>query len=102
VGGLLADAVPARVGVVAWEGDADLPGDRLLLDGRPLSPWAGDHSRENVMDGSARGAVGPALSFGTDVDDFPAVLDGGAELALTTRQDAYLPGAISVVAPIRG
>ncbi|WP_433331464.1 sigma-70 family RNA polymerase sigma factor [Spirillospora sp. CA-294931] len=101
VGGLLATAEPARIGVVAWEGDADLPGDRLLLDGRPLTPEGGDADAGNVADGSAAGAIGSELTFGIDVDYFSSRLDSGRRLSFTTRQDAYLVGVVSVTAPMR-
>ncbi|GAA2621655.1 sigma-70 family RNA polymerase sigma factor [Actinomadura fulvescens] len=101
VNGLLATAEPARIGVVAWEGDAGLTGDRLLLGGRPLTPAAGDRSADNVADGSANGAIGAELTFGIDVDYFSTRLDGRGTLRLTTRQDAYLAGVITVTAPMR-
>ncbi|GAA1566843.1 hypothetical protein GCM10009678_57190 [Actinomadura kijaniata] len=101
VNGLLAAARPARIGLVAWEGDADLSGDRLLLDGQPLTPAAGDRDAGNVLDGSSDGAVGPGLTFGIDVDYFTAVLDGHATLTLTTRRDALLAGVVTVTAPMR-
>jgi RNA polymerase sigma factor (sigma-70 family) len=103
VNGLLATAEPARIGVVAWEGDADLKGDQVQLDGRALTPAAGGGTRtaDNAMDSSAAGAVGPALTFGVDVGYFTATLDSGKTLSLTSRQDAYLAGVVTVTAPMR-
>ncbi|MFI0448161.1 sigma-70 family RNA polymerase sigma factor [Actinomadura sp. 6N118] len=101
VNGLLATTEAARIGVVAWEGDAGLQGDRLLLDGRPLTPAAGDRSPGNVADGSANGAIGAELTFGIDVDYFLTRLDGARKLRLTTQQDAYLVGVVTVIAPMR-
>ncbi|MGI5166351.1 sigma-70 family RNA polymerase sigma factor [Spirillospora sp. CA-253888] len=101
VNGLLAAARPARIGMVSWEGDADLPGDRLLLDGTPLDPGTGDHSANNVLDASALGAVGTKLTFGIDVDCFSTKLGDRATLTLTTRQDAFLTGVVTVTAPMR-
>lgn len=96
VGGLLAAGRPGRVGAVVWEGDADLSGDRLLLDGRPLVPAAGDRDPGNVFDGSARGAVGPGLSFGVDVDDFSAFPRNYRTLTFHAGRDACLPGVVTV------
>ncbi|WP_307796703.1 sigma-70 family RNA polymerase sigma factor [Actinomadura barringtoniae] len=103
VNGLLATAQQARIGVVAWEGDADLKGDRVLLDGRPLQPAAGGgiRSADNALDSSAAGAIGPALTFGVDVGYFAATLDSGKTLSLTSKQDAYLAGVVTVTAPMR-
>ena len=43
----------ARVGLVAWEGDAGIDGDILTLDGARLTPALGDASDTNVADSSA-------------------------------------------------
>ncbi|MEU6033771.1 sigma-70 family RNA polymerase sigma factor [Actinomadura sp. NPDC047616] len=102
VGGLFTGARPGRVGAVTWEGDADLPGDRLLLDGRPLVPASGDRDPRNVLDGSADGAIGPGLSFGIDVDVFPAFLRRAGTVAFTTGRDACLPGVLTVAGPFPG
>ncbi|WP_269769165.1 hypothetical protein [Nocardiopsis gilva] len=99
--GLLPAAVPATVDVVAWEGDADLPGDQVLLDGTALTPQGGDADPNNAFASSARGAVGPPLAFGTDVVRFNPVLPRDPEVRLVTRQDAYLAGAVAVTAPMR-
>ena len=101
VDGLLAAAAPARIGLVGWEGDADLPGDRLLVDGKALTPLGGDRDSGNVMDSSAAGAVGPRLTFGTNVDEFATVLGARQTLSLTTKEDAYLVGVVTVTAPMR-
>ncbi|WP_067486231.1 sigma-70 family RNA polymerase sigma factor [Actinomadura hibisca] len=101
VNGLLASARPARIGLVSWEGDADLPGDRLLLNGTPLTPGTGDGAAGNVLDSSAFGAIGTKLTFGIDVDCFSATVTDRATLTLTTRQDAFLTGVVTVTAPMR-
>ncbi|XVQ11274.1 sigma-70 family RNA polymerase sigma factor [Spirillospora sp. CA-255316] len=91
-----------RIGLVAWEGDAGLAGDRLLMDGRELVPAGGDGTPGNVLDGSAAGAIGPAMTFGTDIDDFSARLGRSRGLALVTRRDAVITGVVTVTAPSGG
>ncbi|MBV2364912.1 RNA polymerase subunit sigma-24, partial [Streptomonospora sp. NEAU-YY374] len=97
--GLLPSAVPATVDVVAWEGDAGLGGDRVLLNGRPLAPSGG--TAGNAFTGTARGARGNPHGFGADVRRFSAVLPREPELRLVSAQDAYLAGAVAVTAPLR-
>ena len=99
--GLLPAAVPARIGVVAWEGDAGLAGDRITLGGHALRPAEGDRDAGNVMDGSAHGATGPSLTFGVDVKTFQARLPAHPKLRFTTYQDAYLLGVITLTSPMR-
>ncbi|POM26566.1 RNA polymerase sigma factor [Actinomadura rubteroloni] len=99
--GLLAAARPATIGLVAWEGDADLPGDALSLAGRPLTPLTGDRSPNNVLDGSTPGALGTKLTFGLDVDRFSASLNDRPVLTLSTGRDAVLVGVVTVTAPTR-
>jgi len=99
--GLLPAAVPARIGVVAWEGDAGLPGDRLTLGGRPLRPAEGDRDAGNVMDGASHGARGPKLTFGVDVKTYRALMPAGAVLRFGTRQDAYVLGVVTLTSPMR-
>jgi hypothetical protein len=101
VDGLLAAGAPARIGLVGWEGDADLTGDRMSLDGKPLRPLGGERDSGNVMDSSAAGAVGPRLTFGVDVDEFSARLGARQTLRLSTSEDAYLVGVVTVTAPMR-
>ncbi|WP_304455931.1 hypothetical protein [Nocardiopsis sp. YSL2] len=55
------------VDVVAWEGDDELHGDRVTVDGRVLVPQDGYATGDNAFVGSARGAVGDPMAFGTDV-----------------------------------
>ncbi|MEV4252867.1 sigma-70 family RNA polymerase sigma factor [Spirillospora sp. NPDC049652] len=99
--GFVPAARPAHIGLVGWEGDAGLTGDRLLLDGRPLTPSTGSRSADNVFDSSSIGALGPPLTFGTDVDDFTAVLGRRSSLSVETKQDALLLGVVTVAAPMR-
>ncbi|MBB6174631.1 RNA polymerase sigma factor (sigma-70 family) [Nocardiopsis mwathae] len=99
--GLLPAAVPATVDVVAWEGDADLVGDRVLLNGAALTPEGGDRDPDNAFSSSARGAVGPPLTFGTDVVRFTPTLPRDPQVRLVTQGDAFVAGVVAVTAPMR-
>ncbi|WP_026123280.1 sigma-70 family RNA polymerase sigma factor [Nocardiopsis chromatogenes] len=99
--GLLPAAVSGTVDVAAWEGDADLPGDRVLLNGSPLTPSGGDRDPDNAFASHARGGVGPPLAFGTDVVRFPARLPRDPEIRLEAEGDAVLAGVVAVTAPLR-
>ncbi|RJL31987.1 sigma-70 family RNA polymerase sigma factor [Bailinhaonella thermotolerans] len=101
LGALRPAALPARLSVVAWEGDADLPGDRVLLGGRALRPYTGDRDAGNVFDGSSAGAVRAPLTPGVDVDAFSARLGPDPRLRLTTRRDAYVVGVVALNVPSR-
>ncbi|MQY04942.1 sigma-70 family RNA polymerase sigma factor [Actinomadura macrotermitis] len=101
VNGLLTAARPARIGLVAWEGDAGLTGDRFSLDGRALTPETGDRSADNVLDSAADGAIGPKLTFGIDVDYFSVTLGRHPVLSLSTGRDALFAGVVTVTAPMR-
>ncbi len=87
----------ARVGMVAWEGDAGIDGDTLTLDGKPLTPAAGDTSASNVADAFA---VGSVFSNTLGVDAKPLTgatfADDTAKVRLTTRQDVFLLGVLTV------
>ncbi|MFD0854091.1 hypothetical protein ACFQ07_17775, partial [Actinomadura adrarensis] len=72
--------------------------------GRPLTPRGAAGSRPssgNVLDGSSNGAIGPSLTFGTDVDEFAARLGTARKLTLVTGHDALLMGVVTVTAPMR-
>lgn len=101
VSGLLPAAVPSHVDVVAWEGDADLRGDRVTVDGQVVAPSSGYGEADNAFAGSARGAVGDPLTFGTDVVRFDAVLGRETDIRILTEQDAVLVGVVAVTAPMR-
>ena len=68
---------PARIGSIAWEGDAALLGDSLSLNGTALTPQGGTKDKNNFADSSANGAIGPTLTFGTDVDSFLTTFPSG-------------------------
>lgn len=101
VSGLLPAAVPTGVDVVAWEGDAELGGDRVLIDGVPHAPSEGPGTVDNAFVGSARGADGDPMAFGTDVTRFDAVLGRESEIRILSEQDALLVGVIALAAPMR-
>ncbi|WP_156056188.1 zf-HC2 domain-containing protein [Streptosporangium roseum] len=94
--GLTPTAAPVRVDLVTWEGDAGVTGDRVTLGGRPLRPEAGDRDAGNAFDGSATGAEGTGLTFGTDVDGFRATLGRNPVLKVSTGRDVLLFGAAVV------
>jgi hypothetical protein len=101
VSGLLPASVPARFEVVAWEGDADLGGDRVLVSGNPVAPSGGHGSADNAFVSSARGAVGAPMTFGTDVVQFDAVLGRETDIRIPSGQDAVLVGVVALTAPMR-
>ena len=68
---------PARIGSVVWEGDALAFGDSLSLNGTALTPQGGTKNKNDFADSSANGAIGPTLTFGTDVDSFLATFPSG-------------------------
>ncbi|WP_344098153.1 sigma-70 family RNA polymerase sigma factor [Nocardiopsis tropica] len=101
VSGLLPAAVPSHVDVVAWEGDADLRGDRVTVDGRAVAPSGGYGEEDNAFASSARGAVGDPFTFGTDVVRFDPVLGRETDIRILTEQDAVLVGVVALTAPMR-
>ena len=101
VSGLLPASVPAVVDVIAWEGDDELHGDQVTLDGRVLVPQGGHATGDNAFVGSARGAVGDPMAFGTDVLRTEPVLGRESELRIASDRDAVLVGVVAVTAPMR-
>ncbi|PRX98176.1 sigma-70 family RNA polymerase sigma factor [Allonocardiopsis opalescens] len=99
VAGLILAAAPADISVVAWEGDADLAGDRVLLGDRALRASGSDPA--NAFDSSAAGAVGPPMTFGVDVAEFAAPLPDDPRIRLATEGDAIMAGVVTVTAPMR-
>ncbi|WP_258571994.1 sigma-70 family RNA polymerase sigma factor [Actinomadura parmotrematis] len=99
--GLVAGAGTARIGLVAWEGDAGLAGDRLAVGGAALTPQSGDQLNDNILDSSAAGAIDANLTFGIDVDYFAVALGRRPAVTLSTGQDAFLTGVVTVTAPMR-
>lgn len=96
--GLLPADAAARFDVVAWEGDADIPGDQVLLDDQPLTPLGGDEDPDNAFASHSQGAVGPPLTFGTDVVGFESTLGAESVVRLITGQDALAAGVVAVTA----
>ncbi|MFL1380717.1 sigma-70 family RNA polymerase sigma factor [Nocardiopsis protaetiae] len=101
VSGLLPASVPAQVDVIAWEGDADLGGDRVTVDGAVAAPVGGHGTADNAFTGSARGAVGEPLAFGTDIVRFAPVVGRETDIRIQSEQDAVLAGVVALVAPMR-
>jgi hypothetical protein len=101
VSGLLPASVPAVVDVTAWEGDAELHGDRVTVDGRAVAPRGGYATADNAFVGSARGAVGDPMAFGTDVLRTDPVIGRESELRVVSDRDAVLVGVVALTAPMR-
>jgi hypothetical protein len=80
---------------VAWEGDAEIVGDRWALDGQPLARVGGDSS--NSMCSSAAGYVF-ANTFGVDAGTFQAasLQDARGLITVAPTQDSYTIGALAV------
>ena len=89
------------ISMVAWEGDADLGGDRVLVSGNPVAPSGGHGSVDNAFVSSALGAVGDPMTFGTDVVRFDAVLGRETDIRIPSGQDALLVGVVALTAPMR-
>jgi RNA polymerase sigma factor (sigma-70 family) len=87
----------ARIGMVAWEGDAQLTGDQLNLGSHSLTPTSGYRVATNVADSTATGAT-DSNAFGVDAK----ALSGGvftsdeASLLAKTTNDGFLLGVITV------
>ncbi|GGO79481.1 sigma-70 family RNA polymerase sigma factor [Nonomuraea cavernae] len=92
--GLGRPAAPARIELVAWEGDAGLGGEAVSVGSGPLVPAGGDRDPADVFDGSANGARGTA--FGVDVDSFSARLGRAPALTIATTKDAVLLGVAAI------
>jgi hypothetical protein len=89
----------ARIGLVAWEGDAGLSGDRMHLDGVDLTPTSGRKDANNVADSTATGAA-DANSFGVDAKALAGATFSSdrASLVASTTQDVFLVGVVTVSA----
>lgn len=93
----LAPGGDVRIGTVAWEGDAGATGDRITLDGTALAPSGGFGNPVNVADSSASGAVGPSLTFGTDIDEFLAAVSDAESHALeaSSTGETFFVGVVT-------
>jgi RNA polymerase sigma factor (sigma-70 family) len=89
---------PARLGSVAWEGDAGIVGDTMSLDGQALTPTGGSQQANNFADSSALGALGVTNTFGTDVDEFLTSFpdQGVPTITASTDGDSYFLGVLTV------
>ena len=102
VSGLLPSSVQGDMDVVAWEGDADLGGDQVTVDGGPVAPVGGHHgTADNAFVSSSRGAVGAPFTFGTDVARFAPVVGRDTDIRIRSDQDAVVAGAVALDAPMR-
>ncbi|TDB99946.1 sigma-70 family RNA polymerase sigma factor [Nonomuraea longispora] len=94
LGGLRPAGTPARAALVAWEGDADLKGDKVSLGSGAMRPSGGDRDAANVFDGSSAGVA--EMTFGVDVDTFSAELGADPGLTIATGKDAVLFGVAAI------
>lgn len=86
------------IGAVLWESDASLVGDSMDLNGAPLTPVGGSQDPNNVADSSSDGAIGPPLTFGTNVDTYQVTFPAEAVPVLTARStnETFYVGVITV------
>ncbi|WP_106396467.1 sigma-70 family RNA polymerase sigma factor [Actinocorallia populi] len=91
LGGLPRGGPAARIGLLAWEGDAARAGDRVLLDGRPLSS-------PNAFTGTLPHS-GRALAFGMDAVAYEAELGDPSVLEVVSTADATVVGVVTITAP---
>ncbi|MEO3786097.1 zf-HC2 domain-containing protein [Actinocorallia sp. B10E7] len=84
---------PARIGLLAWEGDAARAGDRVLLDGSPLSS-------PNAFTGALTEG-GRNLSFGMDLLSYRAELADPSVLEVVSTADTAMVGVVTITAPSR-
>lgn len=102
VSGLLPSSVQANMDVVAWEGDAELGGDQVTVDGEPVAPAGGHHgTADNAFVSSSRGAVGDPFTFGTDVARFAPVVGRNTDIRIRSDQDAVVAGVVALDSPMR-
>jgi DNA-directed RNA polymerase specialized sigma24 family protein len=94
LGGLEPAGTPARVELVAWEGDAALRGDRVSLGSGPVVPEGGGRDAGNVFDGSANGTSG--MTFGVDVDTLSDTLRARPRLTISGTRDVVMFGVAAV------
>ncbi len=90
----------ARFGVVAWDGDRGVTGDRLSLDGDALVPVRWDGKPGSADDAFTSTAMGSdwANTLGVDAKPFVPVemAEGLHRLTASTASDQYLIGAVTV------
>ena len=87
----------ARIGMVAWEGDAAGRGDSLLIDGHKLTPLAGRADVDNVADSTAAGAPDPN-TFGVDAKPLSGVTFAGdtATVRALSTDEVWVLGVLTV------
>ncbi|MFC0529143.1 sigma-70 family RNA polymerase sigma factor [Phytohabitans kaempferiae] len=84
----------ATVGLVAWEGDRTLTGERLTLGGTVIG---GDNVAQSRSDGTPEGWH----TLGTDARVLPARLRSASTLTVSSTTDAWLLGPVALVSPAR-
>jgi hypothetical protein len=87
----------ADITLVAWEGDADITGDALLVHGQPVAALDAPGVTDNVAASSALGAQ-RAVSFGVDVRRLHAPAGPGDQLSVRTDGDSWALGQLVVSA----
>ena len=87
----------ARIGLVAWEGDAGITGDRMTLDGATLTPTTGGRDANNIGDSTTTGAT-DVNSFGVDAKPLMGATFASSigKVDASTATDVYLIGVITV------
>jgi hypothetical protein len=73
----------------------------VTVDGRAVAPRGGYATADNAFVGSARGAVGDPMAFGTDVLRADPVIGRESELRVVSDRDAVLVGVVALTAPMR-
>jgi hypothetical protein len=87
----------ARIGLVAWEGDLGISGDRMTLDGGTLTPTSGQRNANNIGDSTATGAT-DVNSFGVDAKPLTGATftSSTGKVDASTATDVYLIGVVTV------
>ncbi|HEY5031354.1 MAG TPA: hypothetical protein VIJ54_02680, partial [Actinomycetes bacterium] len=71
--------------------------DSLSLDGSALTPQGGTQDPNNFADSSSNGAIGPTLTFGTDVDSFLTTFPSGIPvITAKSSGDTIFLGVVTV------
>ncbi|WP_018349721.1 DUF7617 domain-containing protein [Longispora albida] len=97
-----------RAGVTAYEGDWGIPGDQLLINGKPMPEGFRYSQTDNFFTSNADGGSNPRHlnNYSIDTGDFPApdgtikAGDTSAKLAFTTSGDSYLGQQLVLSVPV--
>jgi RNA polymerase sigma factor (sigma-70 family) len=85
----------AQITLVAWEGDADLTGDALLVHANPVAALDAPKVTDNIAASAAMGAK-RALNFGVDVRQLNAPIGPGDQMQVVTNGDNWILGMLVV------